>query len=173
MHFQSILAFAALASTAFAIPNGVKSSSTWGSTSTKAPASTKTSVTAKPTPTPVNNGQQFINKCQNIGISIGDCTQLANIALLNGATVNVGGSATPSAGAVNNGQLFLNQCKNYGISVLNCAQLLNIAALNGLTIDIGLADIASLLGSLGIPTGILGGILPTSTGLITLPTGIL
>lgn len=171
MRFQSILAFAALASTAFAIPNGVKSS-----TPTKAPTSTKgtkTTATTKPTPTSVNNGQQFINKCENFGISIADCTQLANIALLNGATVIVGGSATPSAGAVNNGQQFLNQCKNFGISVLDCAQLLNIAALNGLTIDISLADITSLLGALGLPTGILGGILPTGTGLITLPTGIL
>ncbi|KAL9105615.1 MAG: hypothetical protein Q9227_009227 [Pyrenula ochraceoflavens] len=173
MRFQSIFALAALAGAAFAVPNGPKTSSTWKTTSTKAPTSTKATTTAKPTSTPVNNGQQFVNKCENFGISIADCTELLNIALLNGATVNVGGSATPSAGAVNNGQQFLNECKNFGISVLDCAELLNIAALNGLTIDIDLSDITSLLGALGIPTGILGGLLPTSTGLITLPTGIL
>ena len=186
MRYQSIFAFATLFATAFAIPNGSSSSkwgttstSKWGttstkaSTSTKAPTSTKGSTTAKPTPTGVNNGQQFLNKCENFGISVADCSQLLNIALLNGATVVVGGSATPSAGAVNNGQQFLNECKNFGISILDCAQLLNIAALNGLTIDIDLADIVSVLGALGIPTGILGGILPTGTGLITLPTGIL
>ncbi|KAI9690767.1 MAG: hypothetical protein M1822_008386 [Bathelium mastoideum] len=160
MRSQSVFAFATLVAAALALPGGTS------------PPACPTSSSSPTSATPTNNGQIFTNQCVNLGISIADCSQLANIALLNGDTVNIGGTAGPSA--QNNGQEFLNQCANFGISILDCAQLLNIAALNGLTIDIAPTALISLLATLGIPTGILGGLggSLTGTGLIPLPTGV-
>ena len=179
-----LLTFATMLVAVSALPN--KPVTTTSTTTTKWTTSTTKATSAKPTstihtttttgaaPAPTNNGAVFINQCKNYGISIADCTSLLNIAALNGNTVVVGGSPSSSPAApVNNGLLFLNECKNFGISVLDCAELLNLALLNGNTIDINLQAVVSLLAALGIPTGILGGILPTGTGLITLPTGLL
>jgi len=114
-----------------------------------------------------------MNQCNNMGISVADCTQLLNIAALNGNSIVVGGSASAApSGSVNNGQQFLNQCNNVGISILDCAQLLNIALLNGNSIDISLTELTSLIGVLGLPTGVLSGLEPTGTGLVSVPTGL-
>jgi len=114
-----------------------------------------------------------MNQCNNKGISVADCTQLLNIAALNGNSIVVGGTASAaSSGSVNNGQQFVNKCNNVGISILDCAQLLNIALLNGNSIDISLAELTSLLSTLGLPTGVLSGLAPLGTGLISVPTGL-
>lgn len=189
---KAILTFAAMLAAVSALPNKPVTTTTTRVTTTKhSTTTTKWATSTKPTsttqsatttskttsasPAPTNNGGVFINQCQNYGISIADCTSLLNIAALNGNTIIVGGSGGSggSSAPVNNGLLFLNQCKNVGISVLDCAELLNIALLNGNTIDINLQAVVSLLAALGVPTGILGGLLPTGTGLITLPTGLL
>ncbi|KAK3067033.1 hypothetical protein LTR53_016326, partial [Teratosphaeriaceae sp. CCFEE 6253] len=137
--------------------------------STKA-SSTSSSAAATST---ANNGQQFLNKCTNFGISVADCSQFLNIAALNGNSVAVGGTSAPPAGAVNNGQQFVNKCNNVGVSILDCAQLLNVAILNGNSIDISLTDLTSLLTSLGLPTS-LASILPVSAaGLVSLPSTVL
>ncbi|OQN95745.1 hypothetical protein B0A48_18285 [Cryoendolithus antarcticus] len=47
-------------------------------------SSTSSSAAATST---VNNGQQFVNKCRNTGISIADCAQLLNTAAANGNTI--------------------------------------------------------------------------------------
>lgn len=204
---QTFFAFATMLMAVSAAPN-YKHTTSKHTTSTTShhsttPTPTKTTTTtttaASATPT-INNGQTFVNQCVNTGVSVADCTQLLNIAALNGNSVNVGGTstATPTAGSVNNGQQFLNECKhtpdsqtpdkgwventanlclgaNVGVSILDCAQLMNLALLNGNTIDISLADITALLADLGL-SGLLGGLLPTAaagTGLIALPTGIL
>ncbi|KAJ9620208.1 hypothetical protein H2203_007973 [Taxawa tesnikishii (nom. ined.)] len=186
MRSQSILALAAILMTATALPNATptssktsskissKTSSQHSSTSTHSTTSSKTSVAASATPT-INNGQVFVNQCNNSGVSIADCTELLNIAALNGNQVVIGGTTTSAAaGSVNNGQLFLNQCQNSGISVLDCAELLNIALLNGNQIDISLGAIESLLALVGLPTQLLGGLLGTATSkLIAIPTGVL
>jgi len=114
-----------------------------------------------------------MNQCNNMGISVADCSQLLNIAALNGNSIVVGGTASAaSSGSVNNGQQFLNKCNNVGISILDCAQLLNIALLNGNSIDISLAGLTSLLSTLGLPTGVLPALEPVGTGLVSVPTGL-
>ncbi|TKA65600.1 hypothetical protein B0A55_11133 [Friedmanniomyces simplex] len=182
---QTLLAFATLVVTALAAPKGpndkvvqqehkhISQDDFHPSTSTGTSTSTSTNTAASATPT-INNGQIFINQCTNTGVSIADCSELLNIAALNGNSINVGGSASPSSGSVNNGQQFLNQCNNYGISVLDCAELLNFALLNGNSIDISLGALTSLLSSLGLPSGILGGLLPSGSAgsLVSLPTGV-
>lgn len=166
---KSIFAFATLLVAAAALPNGqTTTKSTSASTSHASTTTSSTSTAASAIPT-VNNGQTFVNQCNNTGLSIADCTSLLNIALLNGATIVVG-SGSPSSGAVNNGQEFLNQCSNFGVSVLDCAQLLNIAAFNGLNIDISLSALTSLLSALGLPTGLLA-LLGSGSKLISLPLG--
>lgn len=154
-------------------------SSTWKTTTkppTTTPKTTASKTATSSAPASTNNGQVFVNKCTNLGISVADCTQLLNIAALNGNNVNVGGntgsSSAPGPGSVNNGQKFLNQCKNVGISILDCAQLLNLAILNGNNIDISLAELTDLVNALGLNAGALTGLLTGSGGLVKVPAGL-
>ncbi|CZT18443.1 uncharacterized protein RCC_04288 [Ramularia collo-cygni] len=133
----------------------------------------KTTTSPTPSGTTPSNGQNFLNKCLNLGISIADCTQLANIAALNGNTIIIGGLTPPGPGSVDNGQQFLNKCTNVGISILDCAQLLNIALLNGNNIDISLAELVDLVKALGLGEGILGGLLTGWGGLVNFPVGLI
>lgn len=92
------------------------------------PKSTKTTkTTAVATPTPVNNGGQFITQCVNVGLSVADCTDLLNIAALNGNSINIGGGGGSGSGMtpVNNGAQFFTKCANLGISVLDCAEVVS------------------------------------------------
>jgi len=116
-----------------------------------------------------------MNQCENCGVSVGDCSQFLNIALLNGDSINVGGSSTaaPSSSSVNNGQEFVNHCNNSGISIFDCAQVLNVAALNGLTIDISMTDLEALLAQLGTSTTALGGLTGGSgSSMVAMPTSL-
>lgn len=154
MHFNSLTTLATVLAAVCALPTEPTEASSHPS-----PCSSSSSVTAAPA---VNNGQIFLNDCTNRGISIADCTQLLNIAAVNGndidGRINIlsddddddSGSTgtTPTSGNVNNGQLFVNKCRNIGISVLNCAQLLNLAILNGNNINIDVDALNSLGGLL-------------------------
>lgn len=178
MQFPKILAFASMVLAVSAVPNykpSTTTSTTVKPTTTAKPTTTSTKATSSPTPTGTNNGGQFLTQCENVGLSVLDCTDLLNIAALNGNHVNVGGTTTPPPGAVNNGAQFLTECRNLGISVADCAEVLNLAILNGNSIDIDLTSLTNLLTSLGL-SGLLanllkglGGLLGTS--LIAIPAG--
>ncbi|RMX79811.1 hypothetical protein D0869_08032 [Hortaea werneckii] len=143
------------------------------------PKSTKTTkTTAVATPTPVNNGGQFITQCVNVGLSVADCTDLLNIAALNGNSINVGGGGGSGSGTtpVNNGAQFFTKCANLGISVLDCAEVANIAILNGNNIAIDLSFLTDLLKQLGVSgllAGIIGLLTRTVNGLVLIPGGLL
>lgn len=101
-----------------------------------------------------------------------DCTQLGNIAALNGNSVNVGSGSGNHQNPVNNGQMFVNQCNISGISVLDCSQLLNLAVANGNNISISLDALNSFLNALGLPTGLAAWLKPEGSGLVALTTDL-
>ncbi|KAI6842197.1 hypothetical protein KC340_g1892 [Hortaea werneckii] len=143
------------------------------------PKSTKTTkTTAVATPTGTNNGGQFITQCVNVGLSVADCTDLLNIAGLNGNSISVGGGGGSGSGTtpVNNGAQFFTKCANLGISVLDCAEVANIAILNGNNIAIDLSFLTKLLKQLGV-SGLLAGLIDlltrTVNGLVLIPGGLL
>lgn len=111
----TLFTWATMLMAATAIPTNPKPTSTKKEASTTKAAPTKTTA-ASATPTG-NNGNQFVNQCANLGISILDCTELGNIAALNGNSVSIGGPPAKGVTPVNNGQQFLNQCANFGISI--------------------------------------------------------
>jgi len=164
---QTLFAWAAMVMAAVAIPTIPKSTSTFTTwpatttakaTSTAHPSSTKTTA-ASPTPT-INNGNQALNKCLNFGISILDCTELLNIAALNGNSISIGGPAKSGVTPVNNGNQFKNECANIGLSIADCAEVLNLAILNGNAVYISLTDLTALVAQLGISlSGVLGTLL--------------
>ncbi|GAB1734697.1 hypothetical protein NU195Hw_g7012t1 [Hortaea werneckii] len=142
------------------------------------PLSTKTTkTTAVATPTGTNNGGQFITQCVNVGLSVADCTDLLNIAGLNGNSISIGGGGSGSGTTpVNNGAQFFTKCANLGISVLDCAEVANIAILNGNNIAIDLSFLVDLLKQLGVPgllAGLIGLLTRTVNGLVLIPGGLL
>jgi len=187
---QTLLAWATMVMAAVAIPTNPKptTSSGWpvattttkSATTAKSTSSAKTSpassvkvtstasktTSASPTPT-INNGNQALNKCLNFGISLLDCTELLNIAALNGNSISIGGPAKAGVTPVNNGNQFKNECANIGLSIADCAEVLNLAILNGNAVYISLADITALVAQLGISlSGVLGTILGGLGGIL-------
>lgn len=48
-----------------------------------------TSGNSTTSPGNTNNGQQFLNQCQDFGASLLQCTRLLNLAILNGGNINI------------------------------------------------------------------------------------
>ncbi|KAK4555741.1 hypothetical protein LTR86_006961 [Recurvomyces mirabilis] len=95
-----------------------------------------------------------------------ECSQLLNIAALNGNSANAGEiSTTP----VNSGQQFFDQCKSDGISLLQCAQIANLAILSGNNLAIDLAGLQNILSGLGLSvTSLLNGLTTLLGGLVNM-----